>query len=32
MKNKIITFGELLLRFSKDQHNRLQQGRAFFGD
>ena len=32
MKKKIVTFGELLLRFSKDQHNRLQQGRAFFGD
>ncbi len=26
---KIITFGELLLRFSKDQHQRLSQGRTF---
>ena len=26
---KIITFGELLLRFSKDQHQRLSQGRMF---
>ena len=26
---KIVTFGELLLRFSKDQHQRLSQGRTF---
>ncbi len=26
---KIVTFGELLLRFSKDQHQRLSQGRYF---
>ena len=27
--NKIVTFGELLLRFSKDQHQRLSQGKNF---
>ena len=29
MKNKIITFGELLLRFSKSDHLRLTQGDVF---
>ena len=29
--HKIVTFGELLLRFSKDHHQRLSQGRYFTG-
>ncbi|MCR4914507.1 MAG: sugar kinase [Prevotella sp.] len=29
MKKKIVTFGELLLRFSKDDHRRLTQGDIF---
>ena len=32
MKEKIVTFGELLLRFSKDGRMRLQQGRVFQGN
>lgn len=32
MKTKIITFGELLLRFSKNDHFRLPQGSAFRGN
>ena len=32
MGKKIVTFGELLLRFSKQESMRLQQGRTFFGD
>jgi len=32
MKTKIVTFGELLLRFSKENRLRLQQGRVFLGN
>ena len=32
MNGKIVTFGELLLRFSKYEHMRLQQGRVFAGN
>ncbi len=32
MKDKIITFGEIMLRLSKPSHNRLSQGRVFWGD
>lgn len=32
MKNKIVTFGELMLRFSKEDKKRLSQGRMFCGN
>lgn len=32
MENKIVTFGELMLRFSKEDKKRLSQGRMFCGN
>ena len=32
MKKKIVTFGEILFRLSKEKQARLTQGRAFNGD
>ena len=32
MRNKIVTFGELMLRFSKEQKKRLQQSQIFCGN
>ena len=32
MGNKIVTFGELMLRFSKEEKKRLSQGRLFCGN
>lgn len=32
MGNKIVTFGELMLRFSKEDKNRLSQGKTFCGN
>ena len=32
MGKKIVTFGEVLLRWSKDDYQRLMQGRKFNGN
>ena len=32
MNKKIVTFGEILFRLSKENHNRLTQGHVFNGD
>ena len=32
MNNKIITFGEIMLRLSKSEHYRIMQGQQFNGN